>query len=116
VSGSEAFAKQLSHIQRRVYSPAELRQHFVPLFDALASMTAGTRPGPDDMRGLLQLAETLAEDHPVPAYGYPKTYMQIIAGDLSKPTFFSLARGDPPPDGGSMDAGDLPTAQPTTPS
>lgn len=101
VSGSELFKDHLAQIQQRVHTPAELRTHFVPLFDAIAAMPAAKRPESGDLPAILRLAQALAADHPVPAYGYPKTYVRIVAGEVSRETFFSLARGDPPPDAGS---------------
>jgi len=105
VPGSDVFRDHLAKVQQRVHSPQELRDAFVPLFDALAAIPAPERPQSGDLPAILRLAQVLAQDHPVPAYGYPKTYVRIVAGEVSRETFLSLARGDPPPNAGSTGPG-----------
>lgn len=101
MKGSEVFKEQLAKIDRQVNGPEELERHFAPLFDALESMEPDQRPKSGDLKAALLLARDLSKEHTVPAFGYPRTYMRIIAGDLSREGFASLARGGHPPSAGS---------------
>ena len=55
------------------------------MVDHFEKLLAHVATRPENLKGksILQIAETLAPDFPVCAYGYPKTYIMALAGKLS---------------------------------
>lgn len=74
--GSEVFKDKLALLPKKI-KPTQVADHFEKLLAHVATK-------PDNLKGksVLQIAETLAPDFPVCAYGYPKTYIMALAGKL----------------------------------
>lgn len=85
VRGAEVFKEQLSKIERRVLSNDELIKVFTPLFDEVEKEKKKTTKGT-----LLARAEEYSTRHPLPAYGYPQSYMRIIAGEITRTQFVGM--------------------------
>ena len=96
VTGAEQFAEQLARIPRgRKLSPGELREHFGKLFDALEDIWEREGMDTPEKRkgGSVKRAETLSTDHPVPAFGYPMTYIRVVSGEVTRDQFEQALTG-----------------------
>tara|TARA_B110000027_G_scaffold113502_1_gene122592 strand:- start:564 stop:848 length:285 start_codon:yes stop_codon:yes gene_type:complete len=77
-SGKQVFREHLNKLPRQL-THAQILEAFGRLFDRLEQSDAEL-----GALSVIKRAETLAPDFPVCAYGYPKTYMSVLAGDISR--------------------------------
>lgn len=90
VTGSEQFAAQLARIPRgKTLSPTELKEHFDKLFEELEEIwEKEERDTPEKRKaGSMKRAEQLSKDHPIPAFGYPMTYIRVVSGEVTREQF-----------------------------
>ena len=75
--GRDLFRDQLRQVPKHL-TGQQIKEAFAALYARIE--TAG-----DTLDGLslVQKAELLAKDFPICAYGYPRTYMSILAGDVT---------------------------------
>ena len=88
VSGSEVFKNQLSLIPKRKLTTQELIDAFDPLFADIEKMDYPKEEA-------LQRAKELSEKHPIPAFGYPRNYIRIVAKDLTRDKFYEMVSINP---------------------
>lgn len=90
VTGSEQFAEQLARIPRgKTLDPIELKEHFSKLFEELEEIwKKEERDTPEKRKaGSMKRAEKLSENHPIPAFGYPMTYIRVVSGEVTREQF-----------------------------
>ena len=82
--GRDLFRDQLRQVPKHL-TGQQIKEAFAALYARIE--TAG-----DTLNGLslVQKAELLAKDFPICAYGYPRTYMSVLAGDVTMEKLQSL--------------------------
>jgi hypothetical protein len=88
VQGHDVFKAQLSRIPQRVLSTQEIVAAFKPLFRDINAMTYPKKEA-------LTKAQELADKHPIPAYGYPKCYMRVVAKEMTEDQLYSILEVSP---------------------
>lgn len=76
-SGKEVFKQQLAQVPKHLTGP-QIKDAFEKLFARIEAEQAALQP-----LSLVERAERLAPDFPICAYGYPRTFMSVLAGNVT---------------------------------